>query len=149
MTSSPLGRRLQLLLCATLAVLVLACPKKPPPAVEDASPPPAPAPTPSVTELSPVTEDAGEDAAAEAAAPKKWTGPAYNGNQLRIKECCNAMRAQAKQMGPSSPEGFQLNALATQCDLFAAQVGPQGTAPEFNQLRQMLKSIKLPVACQL
>src|SRR5207237_5734129 len=113
-----------------------------------ASPPPPP-PSASVTELAPITEDAGEDAAAEAAAPKKWTGPAMNTNQLRIKECCSAMRAQAKTMGPSSPEGFQLNALAAQCDLIAAQVGPLGTAPEFNQLRQMLKSIKLPVACQL
>jgi hypothetical protein len=149
MASSSTGRWLHPLLCTSLAILVLACPKKPPPAVEDAAPPPPPAPTPSVTELAPIGEDAGDDAAAEAAAPKKWTGPAYNGNQLRIKECCNAMRAQAKQMGPSSPEGFQLNALATQCDLVAAQVGPQGTAPEFNQLRQMLKSIKLPVACQL
>lgn len=145
---SSFSRRLAPLLCTTFAVFLLACPKKPPPpVVEDASPPPPP--SASVTELVPITEDAGDDAAPEAAAPKKWTGPAMNNNQLRIKDCCNAMRAQAKQMGPSSPEGFQLNALAAQCDLVAAQVGPQGTAPEFNQLRQMLKSIKLPVACQL
>jgi hypothetical protein len=57
------------------------------------------------------------------------------------------MRAQAKQLG-SSPEAFQINAFAGQCDVFAAQVGPQGTAPELAQLRQLLKSIKLPSACQ-
>ncbi len=57
------------------------------------------------------------------------------------------MRTQAKTMGPSSPEGFQLTALAAQCDVFARQVGPAGNAPELNQARQMLKSVKLPGAC--
>jgi hypothetical protein len=101
-----------------------------------------------VTELAPLTDttDAG-DAAAEAAAPKKWVGPAVTPNQLKIGACCAAMRAQAKQMG-QSPEAFQLNAAAVQCDLFAKQVGPAGTAPEFAQIRQMLRSVKLPSACQ-
>ncbi len=75
-------------------------------------------------------------------------GGGYNTNQLKIKECCNAMRAQAKSLG-SSPEGFQINALAAQCDMFATQVGPAGNAPELNQLRQILKSVKLPSACQM
>jgi hypothetical protein len=86
--------------------------------------------------------------AAEASAPRKWTGgAATNSNQVKIKACCNAMRAQARQLG-SSPEAFQINAFAVQCDTFASQVGPQGTAPELNQVRQMLKSINLPAACQ-
>jgi hypothetical protein len=150
MRRSTARRVSSVILFVALPVLLLGCPKKPAPAVEDAAPAaPPPASTPTVTELAPITEDAGEDAAAEAAAPKKWTGgaPAYNANQAKIKECCNAMRAQAKQMG-SSPEAFQLNALAGQCDGFAIQVGPQGTAPELAQLRQLLKSIKLPGACQ-
>lgn len=58
------------------------------------------------------------------------------------------MRAQAKQMG-ASPEAFQINALAAQCDMFVTQVGPAGNAPELNQLREILKSIKLPSACQM
>jgi len=101
-----------------------------------------------VTELAPLTDttDAG-DAAAEAAAPKKWVGPVVPPNQAKIEACCVAMRAQAKQLG-SSPEAFQINAAAAQCDVFAKQVGPQGTAPEFAQIRQILKSVKLPSACQ-
>jgi hypothetical protein len=49
----------------------------------------------------------------------------------------------------SSPEAFQINALAAQCDMFATQVGPAGNAPELNQLRQVLKSLTLPSACQM
>ena len=137
------------LLFCVFPAFVLGCPKKPEPAVEDAAPPvSAPPSAPTVTELVPITDDGGNDAEAEAAAPKKWTGGTpYNANQTKIKECCNAMRAQAKQMG-SSPEAFQVNAFAAQCDVFATQVGPQGTAPELAQLRQLLRSIKLPTACQ-
>jgi hypothetical protein len=57
------------------------------------------------------------------------------------------MRGQAKSMGPSSPEGSQLVIAATQCDVFAKQVGPAGNAPEVGQLREMLKNMKLPAAC--
>lgn len=134
-------------LLVSLAGLVAGCPKKQPVAAEDAEPPPPPS-APTVTELAPLTEtpDAG-DAAAEAATPKKWVGPALTPNQSKIEACCGAMRAQARQLG-SSPEAFQINAAAAQCDLFAKQVGPQGTAPEFAQIRQILKSVKLPSACQ-
>jgi hypothetical protein len=121
---------------------LLGCPKKQPP-VEDAGAPPPVADTPDVTVLQALTEDAGEE---EAAPAKKWTGPAVNPNQLKIQACCNAMRAQAKQLG-SSPESGTIVALAAQCDVIAKQVGPAGNAPEFNQLRQMLKSVKLPAAC--
>jgi len=149
MTRSPV-RRAALFLAFTISIpaWVMGCPKKQP-AVEDAqAPAPPPASTPTVTELAPLTDDGGEEAEAEASAPKKYTGgPAYNANQLKVKQCCNAMRTQAKAMG-SSPEAFQINNLATQCDMFAAQIGAQGNAPEFNQLRQILKSVKLPSVCQ-
>jgi len=135
-----------LTLTICLPALAAGCPKKPPPPpVEDAAP--QPASTPSITELAPLTEDDAGDAAVEAAAPKKLTGPAVNPNQAKISACCNAMRAQAKQLG-QSPEAFQINAAAAQCDVFAKQVGPAGTAPEFAQLRAILKSVKLPSACQ-
>jgi hypothetical protein len=127
--------------------LLLGCPKKAPPA-EDAGTTPPPASTPEITELAPLTDDGGADADA-AGAPKKWAGGAgpATANQQKVRACCNAMRSQAKQMG-SSPESFQVIALAAQCDAVATQIGSQGNAPEFNQVRQMLKSIKLPAACQ-
>jgi hypothetical protein len=147
MTRATVRRQLALLgIMLGLPFLAMGCPKKAPPPVQEAEAPP-PASTPTVTDIAPITDtdDAG-DAAPEAAA-KKWTGPAMNPNQAKIAACCNAMRAQAKQIG-QSPEAFQINALAAQCDLFAKQVGPQGTAPEFAQLRAILKSVKLPSACQ-
>jgi hypothetical protein len=129
-------------------VLLLGCPKKAPPVVDAGEAPPPPSSAP-ITELAPLTEDAGEDAAdAAEAGPKKWTGTGYNPNQSRIQACCNAMRAEARKLGPGSPEAFQLNAVAGQCDVFARQVGPAGNAPELNQLRQILRSVKLPAACQ-
>jgi hypothetical protein len=123
---------------------LLGCPKKEAPVV-DAGVAPAVADTPDVVVLQALTEDAGDEGEAEAAA-KHWTGPPTNPNQQKIQACCNAMRAQAKQIG-NSPEAFQINALAVQCDTLAKQVGPAGNAPEFNQLRAVLKSIKLPAAC--
>jgi hypothetical protein len=133
---------------AGVPATLMGCPKKPQPAVEDAGAAPPPASTPEVAELAPLTDDGGADA--DAAPPKKWTGGGGGGstaNQLKVKACCNAMREQAKKMG-SSPEAFQVTALAAQCDGVAVQIGSQGNAPEFNQLRQILKSIKLPAACQ-
>jgi hypothetical protein len=130
------------------SLLGLGCPKKaPPPPVEDAGAAQALPETPDVTVLQALTEDAGEDVAPEVG-KKAWTGPATNPNQQKVQACCAAMRAQAKQLGASSPEGFQINAVAAQCDLIAKQVGPAGNAPEFNQLRAILKSVKLPAMCQ-
>lgn len=148
MTRPPVRRTLVFMAFSTLVpLLVMGCPKKEP-MVEDTGAPPPPASTPAVTELAPLTDDAGPDAAPEAGKKPSGGGGGYNANQLKIKECCNAMRAQGKQLG-SSPEGFQINALAAQCDMFVTQVGPQGNAPELNQLRQILKSVKLPTACQM
>jgi hypothetical protein len=150
MTRSPVRRTFVFLAFSTFfPVLVMGCPKKEP-AVEDAGAPPPPPASTTVTELAPLGDDGGPDADAAPEAGKKPSGGGggYNSNQLKIKECCNAMRAQAKSLG-SSPEGFQINALAAQCDMFATQVGPAGNAPELNQLRQILKSVKLPSACQM
>jgi hypothetical protein len=152
MTRSPARHAFVFLAFSTVfPVLVMGCPKKEP-AVEDAgAPPPPPSSAPTVTELAPLGDDGGADAAdaaPEAGKKPSGGGGGYNANQLKIKECCNAMRAQAKTLG-SSPEGFQINALAAQCDMFATQVGPGGNAPEMAQLRQILKSVKLPSACQM
>ncbi len=146
---SPVRRTLTFLAFVTFVpVLVMGCPKKEP-MVDDAGPTPVPSSAPTVTELAPLTDDGGPDAdAAPEAGKKPGGGGGYNANQLKIKACCNAMRAQAKAMG-SSPEAFQINALAAQCDMFATQVGPAGNAPELNQLRQILKSLTLPSACQM
>ena len=151
MTRSPVRRSFLFLAFTTFVpVLVMGCPKKEPAVVEEAAAPPPPASAPTVTELMPLTDDAGPDAsdAAPEAGKKVSVGPVYNPNQLKIKQCCNAMRAQATAMG-TSPEAFQIKALAAQCDVFVTQVGPQGNAPELSQLRQILQSVKLPTACQM
>ena len=126
--------------------MLTGCPKKeaPPPPVPEAAPPP-PASTPEVTELAPLSDEGGADA--EAGAPKKWTGPGMSANQVKIKACCNAMRTQAKAMGSSARGLLEVNSAATMCDTMAAQVGASGTAPEFAQIRAVLKSIQLPAAC--
>lgn len=147
MTLSTFRRTLAFVAVVVSVPAVLAgCPKKeeaPPP--PEAAPPP-PASTPEVTDLAPLVDEAGAEA--EAAAPKKYAGGGggMSGNQLKIKACCNAMRAQAKAMG-SSPEAYQVNAAAAMCDNVAVQVGASGSAPEFAAVRAMLKSITLPAAC--
>jgi hypothetical protein len=146
MTCSP-ARRAVIFFTFALAfpVFVMGCPKKQPPVVDAGeAPPPA---TSSVAELAPLVDDAGDEGdGAPDAGPKKWTGPGVNPNQAKIQACCRAMRTQAKTLG-ASPEAFQLTAAAAQCDVFAKQVGPAGNAPELNQLRQVLRSVKLPNGC--
>ena len=136
MTRSSVRRACFFVLSMTLPVVLLGCPKKPAPVVEDAGEP-APAPTPSVTQLAALTDDGGDDAAPEAG-PKKWNGPSVNPNQQKIKACCNAMRA---------THDPTLMAVAMQCDALASQVGPGGSDPAFAQLRAILKGAKLPGAC--
>lgn len=136
MTRSPVRRAVFFFAFAlVIPVLTTGCPKKPVP-VEDAGEAP-PASTPSVAQLAPLTDDAGEDAAPEAAVVHHY-GPAVNPNQQRIKQCCNALRATHDPM---------LAAIAGQCDMLASQVGPSGSDPAFAQLRAILKSQKLPAAC--
>jgi hypothetical protein len=149
MMISSVGRAAGLLAFALgVPALLLGCPKKQAPvAVEEASAPP-PASTPEVLELAPLVEDSGPPAPT-GTGTKRATGGGggSNQNQAKIQACCNAMRSQAKSLGPSSPEGSQLTIAAAQCDVFAKQVGPAGNAPEVGQLREMLKSLKLPAAC--
>jgi hypothetical protein len=149
MRNVPLRRAAALMLLAS-GFLPLACAKKAPPApaTEETSSAPPPASTPEVLELAPLAQDSGAAAPSDTG-PKRYVGGGggSNPNQAKIQACCGAMRTQAKSMGPSSPEGFQLSAAANQCDVFAKQVGPAGNAPELNQLRQILKSVKLPAAC--
>lgn len=135
MSRSTIRRAAFFVLSMTLPVVLLGCPKKPVP-VEDAGEP-APAASPSVTQLAPLGDDGGDDAAPEAG-PKKWVGPSVNPNQQKIKACCNAMRA---------THDPTLMAVAMQCDALAGQVGPSGTDPAFAQLRAILKGAKLPGAC--
>ena len=136
MTRSPVRRAVCFFVFAvSIPVLTTGCPKKPVP-VEDAGEAP-PASTPSVTQIAPLTDDGGDDAAPEASAAKHY-GPPVNPNQQRIKQCCNALRATHDPM---------LAAVAGQCDMLAAQVGPSGSDPAFAQLRAILKSQKLPAAC--
>ena len=123
--------------------LLVACPKKEVPQV-DAAPPP-PTPEASTTVLVPMEEDAGEDADA-AEAGKKATGPYVPTNVARLRQCCAALRNQAKQLG-ASPEAGMLTSAAAQCDAMAAQVGPGGTAPELGVLRGLLAGKTIPAAC--
>jgi len=102
-----------------------------------------------VTELVPLpTEGVAEAGGEPAARAKKSTGGgSVNTNGLNIKQCCNALRAQATKLGPSA-EANEIVAVATSCDVVATQVAADGAAPELSQLRQLLKSVKLPSLCQ-
>jgi hypothetical protein len=138
-----------LVVSSTVPLMLLGCPSKP---VADAgpAPTPTPTPTPSETVLAPLVEDSGADEAGDADAAKpKYTGPVLNTNQVRAKQCCSALRNQAKSLG-SSPEAAQLTQYATLCDSLAMQVGPTSTgqAPELAPLRTMLQGKTIPPVCQ-
>ncbi|WP_394837415.1 hypothetical protein LVJ94_10955 [Pendulispora rubella] len=151
MTRSPLRSLFALSFMIGMPMLVLGCPKKKEAVVEvdAAPPPPPPAASSAPAELVPLdVPDAGEDAGTDAATAKK-PGSGLTTSQSRVKQCCNAMRAQAKAMG-NSPESAQLQAIAAQCDVFAMQVGPSkgAQAPELEPLRQILKGKPtLPPLC--
>lgn len=125
--------------------LLVACPKKAVPQV-DAAPPPPPEPETGPVNIAPLEEDAGEDAADANDGAKKWTGTAVNPNVARLKQCCGALRAEAKRMGPSPESGLFVGA-AAQCDVLAAQAGNSGTAPELGALRGMLAGRTIPAVC--
>ncbi|HEX7600408.1 MAG TPA: hypothetical protein VF316_02340 [Polyangiaceae bacterium] len=137
-------------LAAVLPLVLLGCPKKDVPTV-DAAPAPTPTPTPTQTEtnLTPLDEDAGSDASDASDAKPKWTGPAVNPNQLRIRQCCNAIRTQAKSLG-TSPEAAQMVQAAAMCDGVSMAVTSTGAgqAPEFAPVRQMLAGKSIPPICQ-
>lgn len=143
MSLSP--RRILFALATFSAVpLLAACPKKETPTV-DAAPPPPVEETPTTTILEPLEE---EDAGAPDAdaAPPKITGKPVNANVTRLKQCCNALAAEAKRMG-ASPEAGMFTAAATQCSAMAAQAGPSGTAPELGALRGLLAGRTIPAIC--
>jgi len=124
-------------------VLTSGCEKKKPPPVEVPPPPPPPVDA-GVVVLVPL-DDAG-DAAPEVGPARphgNWTPP--NPNAARIRQCCNAIRGEAKKLG-AAPEAAMLIGIAAQCDLLAGQV-TGGNAPEFAQVRQMLKGRTVPAAC--
>ena len=124
--------------------LLAACPKKETPAF-DAGPPPPP-PEDVQTVLTEMVEDAGDMDVDAADARPKYTGPAVNTNVARLKQCCNALAAEAKRMG-SSPEAGMFTAAAAQCNAMAAQIGPGGNAPELGALRGLLAGRNVPNIC--
>jgi hypothetical protein len=149
MTRRLSARRAVMMLAFTglLPVILVGCPKKPPPpAAEVPDTAPAPEVDSGPTVITPLDEeDAGDDA--DAGPPKKhYGGQPSNGNAAAIKQCCAAMRAQAKSLG-TSPEANQLVSAAQICDTFAI-AATSGNAPEFAMVRNALKGHQLPTACQ-
>jgi len=133
----PVRRAFFLAFTFSLPLLALGCPKKPVP-VEDAGEP-APAASPTVANLAPLTDDGGDEGGDASDGGRHWgPGPNVNPNQMKIKACCNAMRA-------THDPTFM--AVAIQCDALASQVGPSGSDPAFAQLRAILRGQKLPGAC--
>ncbi len=76
---------------------------------------------------------------------KKPTGG--GGNGARLAQCCAALAAEAKRLGPS-PEAGVIAQAAAQCQVLAAQVGPNGTAPELGAIRTALQGRPVPAICQ-
>jgi hypothetical protein len=124
--------------------LLVACPKKEVPPAVDAAPPPPPEPEASTVVLTPLEDDAGADADADAA--KKATGPGVPTNVARLRQCCGQLRTQAKAMG-ASPEAGMLLGAAAQCDGIAAQAGGAGNAPELGLLKAALAGRNIPPIC--
>lgn len=125
--------------------LLVACPKKDPPVIVDAAPPPPPEVDAAPLVLTTLEEDAGEDADAEAEAPKR-TGPGVPTNVRRLRQCCAQLRKQAKAMGATPESGVLLGA-AAQCDGLAAQAGPGANAPELGILKGALAGRNIPAIC--
>lgn len=121
--------------------LLVACPKKETPQPPEAAPPP-PVEEASTTNLVPMEEDAGEDTGVDAGKPK-YTGPAVNTNVARLKQCCTALKNQAKQQG--NPPEF--GAAIQSCDNMVASLGPNGNAPELGALKGLLAGKTLPPVC--
>jgi hypothetical protein len=121
------------------------CAKKPPPV--EALPPPPPPVDAGVVQLVPIDDagDAAPEAAGGPARPHGHAGPSTNSNTARIRLCCNAIRGEAKKLG-AAPEAMVMMGIAAQCDVLAVQAS-SGSAPEFGQVRQLLKGRTIPNAC--
>ena len=118
--------------------------KKDVPPPYDAGPAPTPVETAPLVELVPEIIDAGEPDAD--AAPKKYTGPAYNANVARIRQCCNAITGQAKTLG-ASPEAATLLTVAMQCNAAASALQTNPNAPELAMLKAALAGKNVPALC--
>lgn len=125
--------------------LLVACPKKDPPAPDAAPPPPPEVEASATVVLTPLEEDAGADADAADAA-KKATSPGVSTNVARLRQCCGQLRIQARALG-ASPEAGMLSAAAQQCDGLAGQAGG-GNAPELGLLKTLLAGRNIPPVCQ-
>jgi hypothetical protein len=73
-------------------------------------------------------------------------GGGGGGNVGRLQQCCAALAAQAKALGPS-PEAGLLQSAAAQCSAMVAAAGPNGTAPELGALRTLLAGRNVPAIC--
>jgi hypothetical protein len=123
----------------------LGCPKKPPPPAAEVDAGEPEVVDAGVTVLEPLEDDAGPETGPATPSPRTGGGGGGGTNAARIRQCCNAMRKQATNMG-ASPEANIVIGLAAQCDLLAAQAAG-GTAPEFGAFRQMISGRTLPSAC--
>jgi len=70
-------------------------------------------------------------------------GGGGGGNAERLRQCCNALKAQAKQMG--NPPEF--GAAIQTCDSMVAALGPNGNAPELGAIKNMLAGKTVPAIC--
>jgi len=149
MTRLPIRILFALLTTASVAVLsegCSACKKDPPPAPVDLTPTP-PVQDAGVVQLVPL-DDAGDAAPETGPAKPKGNWTPTNPNAARIRQCCNAIRHEAAKLG-AAPEAVMMVGVAAQCDMVAAQVagGTGASAPEFAQVRTMLKGHVIPAAC--
>ncbi len=72
--------------------------------------------------------------------------PGQGGNVARLQQCCAALAAQAKALGPS-PEAGLITQAAAQCSAMVAAAGPNGNAPELGVLRSLLAGRNIPAIC--
>ena len=124
--------------------------KKPPPA-EDAAPVTTAAIDAAPLDLTPLDDDAGDDAADASDAGKHWTGTGVpaDDNIARIRACCGAIANQAAHM-QNGPEKGQLQIAAAQCSGLAAALVPGSpAAAQMGQLRALLAANRLPNLCAL
>ncbi len=77
---------------------------------------------------------------------KPSSGGGGGGNLARLQQCCAALAAQAKALGPS-PEAGLVAGAAAQCSALVAQAGPSGNAPELGVLRNALAGRNIPAIC--
>lgn len=144
MSFRPSRAVLAILVFSALPLLV-ACPKKDPPPVDAAPPPPPPAEDAAPQVLVPLEEDAAIDTGADV--KPKYTGPGVSTNVARLRQCCNALNAEAKRLG-ASPEAGMFSNAAAQCNVIANGVGPNGNAPELGTIRTLLAGRTIPAVCQ-